>query len=51
MGRGCGCEQRSNAGNNAGQTGKRGQWDWRIGGTGRATAVAEPADADWKPLA
>jgi uncharacterized protein (DUF58 family) len=31
--------------------GKRGQWEWRVGGTGRAVAVSEPVDSDWKALA
>lgn len=35
----------------SGQAGKRGQWEWRIGGTGRAIAVAEPADEEWQALA
>lgn len=33
------------------RAGKRGQWEWRVGGTGRAVAVAEPTDSDWKALA
>jgi len=33
------------------RAGKRGQWEWRVGGTGRAVAVSEPSDSGWKTLA
>ncbi len=30
---------------------KQGEWDWRVSGTGRAVAVAQPSDLEWKALA
>jgi hypothetical protein len=29
---------------------RQGRWQWRVGGTGRAVAVQQPGDQDWKPV-
>jgi hypothetical protein len=33
------------------RAGRQGQWQWRVGGTGRAVAVEQPRDLHWRPLA
>ena len=30
--------------------GRRGRWEWRVSGTGRAIATRRPRDADWRRL-
>jgi uncharacterized protein (DUF58 family) len=32
------------------RAGRQGHWDWRISGTGRAIAVHQPQDFDWKAV-
>jgi hypothetical protein len=29
---------------------QQGRWQWRVSGTGRAVAVQQPRDMDWKPI-
>lgn len=33
------------------RAGRQGQWEWRIGGTGRAVPMQQPRDLQWKALA
>jgi uncharacterized protein (DUF58 family) len=33
------------------RAGKQGQWQWRVSGTGRAIAVEQPRDLQWRTLA
>jgi uncharacterized protein (DUF58 family) len=33
------------------QPGHRGQWEWRVGATGRAIARTQPSDQEWRVLA
>jgi hypothetical protein len=30
--------------------GQRGQWEWKVLGTGRAVPLRKPADLEWKDL-